>query len=72
NQPLLALSVGVVAAGLLLLVEFSIVLWIRGLTLSEFLEDRDPVAGTLYYVAVVIFAAMPAMISIAPGRSDDE
>ena len=55
-EPLL---VGVTAAGLLLVVEFSVVLWLRGQSISAFLANRDLVAGTLYYVAVGIFALMP-------------
>ena len=70
GRTLTSLSIGLVAATLLLAVEFSVVLWLRGLTLSEFLADRDPVAGTLYYIAVAIFAAMPALISIRNSRNE--
>lgn len=65
GRPLLSLSIGMVAASILLLVEFSVVLWIRGLSLYEFLADRDPVAAIFYYIAVGIFAAMPGIISIS-------
>jgi hypothetical protein len=65
GRPVFTLSVGILSAVLLLLAEFSVVLWIRGLTLSEYLTDRDPVAGTLYYIAVAVFAIMPAIISMA-------
>jgi hypothetical protein len=70
GQTLTSLSIGLVAAILLLAVEFSVVLWIRGLTLSEFLAERDPVAGTLYYIAVAIFAAAPALISTGISRNE--
>ena len=54
---------GIVAAGLLVIVEFSVVLWIRGISFSEFLNSRDPIAATAYYFAVAIFALMPGIIA---------
>ena len=44
------LAVGVVALGLLLVVEFTVVLWIQGLTISGYLASRDPVAGAVYAI----------------------
>lgn len=70
RRSLLALSIGIFAAVLLILVEFSVVLWVRGLTVSDFLATRDPIAAAFYYIAVAIFAGMPAFISLAIGRSD--
>lgn len=50
---------GGVALVLLVLVEFSVVLGIRGLSLSEYFAERDPVAGSVYVLMLLIFAAMP-------------
>jgi hypothetical protein len=61
------LAVGLIALGLLLLTEFTAVLWIRGLTIAEYLASRDPVAGTVY---VVLLAALALMPSLGIGRSD--
>jgi hypothetical protein len=61
------LAVGLVALGLLLLAEFTFVLWIRGLTIAEYLAGRDPVAGTVYVVLLAAFALMP---SLGVRRSD--
>jgi hypothetical protein len=61
------LAVGLFALGLLLLSEFTVVLWIRGLTIAEYLAGRDPVAGTVYVVLLAAFALMP---SLGVGRSD--
>jgi hypothetical protein len=61
------LAVGLIALGLLLLTEFTVVLWIRGLTIVEYLAGRDPVAGTAYVVLLAAFALMPLL---AVGRSD--
>ncbi|MEE4184641.1 MAG: hypothetical protein V2J12_02605 [Gammaproteobacteria bacterium] len=50
---------GGLALGVLLAVEFSVVLWLRGLSINQYLAERDPVAGTVYYVMLLVFAAMP-------------
>jgi hypothetical protein len=59
--PLRLLAVGVVALGLLLVVEFTVVLWLRGLTIGEYFERRDPVAGTVYTMMLGVFAVMPLL-----------
>jgi hypothetical protein len=41
------LGFGFVALGLLLVTEFTVVLWLRGLTIREYVASRDPVAGTV-------------------------
>jgi len=57
------LGVGFVALGFLLGAEFTVVLWIRGLTIGEYLASRDPVAGTVYIVMLGIFAVMPLLLA---------
>jgi uncharacterized membrane protein len=47
----------------LLASEFSLVLWLRGLTISEYLAGRDPISGTVYYVLLGIFAIMPLLVA---------
>lgn len=56
------LAVGVVALGLLLASEFSVVLWLRGLSLREYFASRDPVSGTVYLVMLGVFAVMPLFV----------
>jgi len=56
------LWMGCIAIGLLLLAEFTVVLWIRGLSIREYLASRDPVAATVYYVMLVVFAIMPLLL----------
>jgi hypothetical protein len=41
------LGLGFVALILLLAAEFTLVLWLRGLLMSEYLASRDPVSGTV-------------------------
>ncbi len=52
---------GGIALSLLLIAEFTLVLWLRGLSIKESLAARDPVAGTVYYVALGVFAVMPLL-----------
>ena len=57
------LGVGLVALGLLLVAEFSVVLWLRGMTIREYLASRDPMAGTVYIVMLGLFAIMPLLVA---------
>jgi hypothetical protein len=56
------LQVGVIALAILLTVEFTLVLWVRGLSFREYLDSRDPVAGTVYLLLLAVFAMMPALL----------
>lgn len=54
---------GGVALVLLVLVEFSVVLGIRGSTLAQYLGERDPIAGGVYVLMLIVFAAMPWIVA---------
>jgi hypothetical protein len=56
------LGVGLLALALMLLVELTFVLGLRGLTLHDYLAGRDPLAGTVYVTMLVMFAVMPLMV----------
>jgi hypothetical protein len=56
------LGMGFIALSLLLVAEFSLVLWLRGLSISEYLATRDPVSGTVYYMSLAVFAIMPHIV----------
>lgn len=56
------LGTGVIAFILGLVFEFGIVLALRGLTLREYLETRDPIAAGVYYISLVLFALMPMLV----------
>ena len=56
------LVLGVVALVLLLAVEFSVVLWVRGLGIGQYFAQRDPVAGAAYAVMLVVFALLPSLV----------
>jgi uncharacterized membrane protein len=57
------LGVGLLALALMLLVEFTAVLWLRGLSLEQYFATLDPVSGTVYYVLLALFAILPALVS---------
>jgi len=57
------LAVGFLALGLLLVAEFTLVLRLRGLSISEYIESRDPVAGTVYYLMLGVFTIMPLLVA---------
>ncbi len=56
------LGMGFTALGLMLVAEFTLVLWLRGLSIGEYLASRDPVSGTVYYVMLGVFAIMPLFV----------
>ena len=57
------LGMGCIALALLLVAEFGLVLWLRGLSIREYLAARDPVSGTVYYVMLAVFAVMPLLVA---------
>ncbi len=56
------LGAGLLALGVLVATELTVVLAIRGLTFRQYLEGRDPVAGWVYVALLGAFAAMPALV----------
>lgn len=58
---------GAVALLLLLVVELSVVLAIRGLSVDQYLAERDPLAGGVYVLMLLVFAVMPWYLG---GRRD--
>jgi hypothetical protein len=63
SMPSSRLGMGFVALGLLLVAEFTLVLWLQGLSISEYLASRDPVSGTVYYVMLGVFTIMPLFVA---------
>jgi len=57
------LEMGVIALVLLVATEFGPMLWLRGLSIRRYLETRDPVSGTVYYVMLGVFAVMPLLVA---------
>jgi len=57
-----ALPVGFMAMGFVLLADLAVGILLRGLSAAEVFLNRDPVSGTAYCVALLLFAVMPAII----------
>lgn len=57
------LASGAIALGILLAFEFTVVLGLRGLSVSEYFSSRDPVAGSVYAVSLVVFALLPWLVA---------
>jgi type IV secretory pathway TrbD component len=53
---------GCISLVLMLVAELGLVLWLRGLSIKEYLATRDPVSGTVYYVMLGVFAVMPLLV----------
>ncbi len=56
-------GMGGIGLGLMLIAEFTLVLWLRGLSIREYLTTRDPVAGTVYYAILGAFAPMRLLVA---------
>lgn len=57
------LGVGLLALGLLLLLEFALVFGLRGLTVREYVATLDPISGTAYAVSLALFGLMPLLVA---------
>lgn len=61
--PSARLGMGGIGLSLLLVAEFGLVLWLRGMSIREYLASRDPVSGTVYYVLLGVFAIIPLFVA---------
>lgn len=59
------LSIGLIALVCLLAVEFTVVLWLQGITIRESIAKRDPVSGAVYAASLILFALMPLLVGPA-------
>ncbi|NNE05239.1 MAG: hypothetical protein HKN15_05910 [Xanthomonadales bacterium] len=57
-----ALATGVFALGLLLLLEFTLVLQLRGLTIEQYFTQREPLALAAYFTGLLLFGLMPRIL----------
>lgn len=54
---------GFIALTLLLIAEFTLVLWLRGISIEEYLANRDSVSGTVCYATLGVFGVMPLFVA---------
>lgn len=59
------LGMGGMALAMVLVFDFTVILWIRGLSFRQYVEAFDPVAGTAYFVMLGLFALMPWFVAYA-------
>jgi hypothetical protein len=57
------LGMGLVALGCLLLAEVSVVLQLRGMSIAEYIANRDPISGIVYLLMLALFGLMPWLIT---------
>lgn len=57
------LFMGAVALALSLAVDFTVVLKLRGMTLQQYFDTFDPVAGGAFYGALLVMALMPWLLA---------
>lgn len=53
------LAIGAVAAALSVILDLTVVLRLRGMTMASYVANFDPVAGTAFWLMQVVFALMP-------------
>lgn len=56
-------GVGLVGLVLLLAAEIGFVLELRGISFADYVAQRDSVSGMVYLSSLVLFAAMPVLVS---------
>jgi hypothetical protein len=71
GEPVRYAQAGVLALLWLLMVEFSVVLGLRGLSLADYVAARDVIAGSVYGALLLVFAAAPAVIAHLARRSTE-
>ena len=64
-----ACLVGVVALILLLALEFTVVLELRGLSVNEYLRSRDPISIAAYAFSLLVYGALPGILKFVRERS---
>ncbi len=62
--PSARLGMGAVALALSLIAEVTLTVWLRGLSIHEYLATRDPIAGTVYYLMLGFFAILPLLMAL--------
>lgn len=56
------LQTGGLALLVLILAELVVVLLVRGQSLREYIDSRDPISGSVYLFALVLFALAPMLV----------
>jgi len=65
TMALARLELGGIALALMLLAEFGLVAWLRGISIKKYFATRDPVSGMVYYALLAVFALMPLFLTVS-------
>jgi hypothetical protein len=65
-------GIGLVALSFMVIAEVALGYALRGASLSEYITNRDPVSGTVYVVALGLFAFMPVLVLQRETRASRE
>ena len=67
-------GIGLIALALLVCAELGLVLQLRGMSLAEYVAQREPVSGVVYLAMLAVFAAMPWLAGLgqAAGAPGDQ
>ncbi|MGI9319141.1 MAG: hypothetical protein ACR2QW_17580 [bacterium] len=60
---------GIIALGLLLIAELYIVYFVREMSIGQYTASRDPLAGLIYLMMLLVFALMPWWLGRRKSRS---
>jgi hypothetical protein len=66
--PARRVGMGSVALALLPAAELTVALWLRGLSIPEYVASLDPVSGPVYAGSLGAFAVMPLLVARNGGR----
>ncbi len=64
--------IGALALLILVAFEFTLVLWVQGMSFSDYLQRRDPVSGTAYICALIVFMLMPWFLNVVAGHCNKD
>lgn len=56
------IGMGLIALSLMLITEFTLVLSLRGISIRQYFAERDPVAGTVYYITLGLYTVIPLLL----------
>lgn len=56
------LAMGMIALVLLLAAEILLTIWLQHQSLTEYVENRDPISGTAYLISLMLFAIFPLLV----------
>jgi MFS family permease len=68
HSPTFRLSVGLLAAGLVLAADVGVGVGLRDMSVTEVFTVRDPVSGSVYYALVALTAVAPWLLGLAPAH----